>query len=283
MNTDSYFTRGSGHDVCEDYAYSGTTKDGHPFAIISDGCSGSDNTDIGARLIVHAIKDIINQYPPVDPQVDYRTIMDSWLKVKIENIRTNLSLHHSCFDATIRLVILCDDVLHMYTYGDGITILKNQTTGETDRYVRQDVTSNAPYYFSYKMIPGATDAYLKKFPDALANVGLASISVRDYIDMPNTFYTHMNVSGLSPGTYTCSVMSDGMETFFGDDDKLGLDPVLDEMLAFKNVDGECDFVKRRVKKYLKQCAKKNIRHYDDISMASISFEVKGNDDDVHDD
>ena len=52
MNKDSFFKIGSTHNICQDYAISG--RDEHykvDYAIISDGCSGAEDTDIGSRLV----------------------------------------------------------------------------------------------------------------------------------------------------------------------------------------------------------------------------------------
>ena len=57
MNADSYYSIGKSHTVCQDYARAGTFRagpDGSNFAcaLLSDGCSSSPDSDIGARLVV---------------------------------------------------------------------------------------------------------------------------------------------------------------------------------------------------------------------------------------
>jgi len=48
MIADHHFCIGKTHKVCEDYATSGITEDGVTYAIASDGCSSSKDTDFGA-------------------------------------------------------------------------------------------------------------------------------------------------------------------------------------------------------------------------------------------
>ena len=49
--TDAFFSIGKTHMVCQDYARSGTTRAGHPYAIVCDGCSSSPDTDLGSRFL----------------------------------------------------------------------------------------------------------------------------------------------------------------------------------------------------------------------------------------
>ena len=53
MNADHHFWMGKTHNVCEDYAMSGTSG-GVSYAIVSDGCSSSPDTDFGARILARA-------------------------------------------------------------------------------------------------------------------------------------------------------------------------------------------------------------------------------------
>ncbi|HYO91642.1 MAG TPA: hypothetical protein VEQ40_08400, partial [Pyrinomonadaceae bacterium] len=69
MNADSAFLIGATHAVCQDYAVAGNgTPDeraavsnlqANPYVILSDGCSSSPDTDIGARLLVKAAEQVL--------------------------------------------------------------------------------------------------------------------------------------------------------------------------------------------------------------------------------
>ena len=55
MNTDCYYEIGHSHIFCEDYALAGIVNN-IGYAIVSDGCSSSDNVDVGARVLAHIAK-----------------------------------------------------------------------------------------------------------------------------------------------------------------------------------------------------------------------------------
>ena len=60
LTADHYFTIGTTHaragEPCEDYALSGTLKDGRVYGIVTDGCSGANaRTDLGARVLALAM------------------------------------------------------------------------------------------------------------------------------------------------------------------------------------------------------------------------------------
>ena len=59
MKADAYFEIGATHLVCQDYALAFANNE-YAYAIVSDGCTSSPNTDIGARLISVIAKDAIN-------------------------------------------------------------------------------------------------------------------------------------------------------------------------------------------------------------------------------
>ena len=69
MNADSVFNIGATHAVCQDYviARSGETTFGSPnagpYIILSDGCSSSPDTDMGARLLVKAMDQTLIRSP----------------------------------------------------------------------------------------------------------------------------------------------------------------------------------------------------------------------------
>ena len=54
---DAHFSIGKTHRVCEDYARAGLLPDGRAFAIVSDGCSSSPDTDFGSRLMTIAAQE----------------------------------------------------------------------------------------------------------------------------------------------------------------------------------------------------------------------------------
>ena len=58
FSTDCAFRIGSTHKICQDYGISGTVCD-TAYAIIADGCSGSDLSEFGSKLLCKAIENEI--------------------------------------------------------------------------------------------------------------------------------------------------------------------------------------------------------------------------------
>ncbi len=51
MHGDAFFAIGKSHAVCQDYAVAGLTVAGRPCVALADGCSTSEHSDIGARVL----------------------------------------------------------------------------------------------------------------------------------------------------------------------------------------------------------------------------------------
>ena len=58
-NLDWYFTIAKQHVVCEDYALTGWEP--VPYTIVCDGCSSSEHTDVGARVLAWSAKKALQQ------------------------------------------------------------------------------------------------------------------------------------------------------------------------------------------------------------------------------
>ena len=63
MISDSYFEIGNTHMVCQDYALNGSSPDNRlHYSIVSDGCSSSKHSEIGAQILCHVAQDCILTY-----------------------------------------------------------------------------------------------------------------------------------------------------------------------------------------------------------------------------
>lgn len=277
FKVDDVYSIGTGHSVCEDYSYSGMFSNGCPYVVISDGCSASANTDIGARLLTHAMMSVFSLADLEDYTQDTRLISDAMLMRiynKVSNVIQLLSLDVTSLDATIRMATIVKDKLFLIHFGDGYTIIRNQTTGEIVKNIYTYFDSNAPFYFPYYV----RDDFKKKYIDLFASSNIEcngkTLNVLDYVDNINNFYTVIDLKDLADGEYSVSVMSDGIDTFYGSGTKIDSSEIINSILSFKNTTGE--FVKRKVRKYLLQNVKNGIKYFDDISVASLIFKV-GND------
>lgn len=63
LTPDAFFTIGKTHTVCQDYAHAGFIPGtDQAYAIVSDGCSGSPDTDFGSRFMVTAAIQVLAKY-----------------------------------------------------------------------------------------------------------------------------------------------------------------------------------------------------------------------------
>ena len=61
INVDSFLKKGKQHFICEDYIINSDDRDTMPYIILSDGCSSSENTDIGSRVLVRSALNILDE------------------------------------------------------------------------------------------------------------------------------------------------------------------------------------------------------------------------------
>lgn len=287
ITTDSFYTIGSDHKVCQDYAYSGQSYGIH-YAVISDGCSSApshlpkntpSDTDIGSRLLCHAFKNFITRithnrdytvYYENNPHHMY-TELYLHIRESLNNAIKFLGLKPYCCFATIRGVIVMNTKVFMFNFGDGHTALHFPENDDITLFNSPVFPDNTPYYFLNHMNEWDKDAYLTKFEDdvVIDRADGNSESVDEYINDHNNFYF---CAELPDKDCTYFVLSDGFDSFYIDNGKrartfLDYREKLTETLIFPNKNGI--FIQRRFGKYLRDLKKDGINHYDDLSVAAI--------------
>lgn len=254
MNTDSIFLMGKTHKVCQDYAYSNDR-----YLIVSDGCSSSPNTDIGARILTQCAKTILNEVKDRINYEDFGTLVISKAQVIVDALRLN----KNCLDATLIVAFFESNrgnpYMQIFMYGDGVIIFKEKekTSIQNIRF-----SSGAPYYLSYQFDYRRQMQYLVEYDKPL----YINEEESDYSKHLNFFYK------IIPGiTQSIIIGSDGLSTFLDMDNSkdLDLEGVIHNLTDFKTTKGE--FLKRRVIKATKSMEKINSYHMDDIALAGAIF------------
>ena len=265
-NIDSFMTIGNSHEVCEDYIYHSLGVD--PYMILADGCSSSKNTDVGARVLVHAARNILNRFIhrtgiPIEADV-----LGDMIAHEAEETIRKLGLNTSALDATLIIAYRLKDKIIINVFGDGNVILKKKD-GTTKIYNYQ-YAKNMPYYLSYYVDAGRQHQYCKEMFDvdeggkclvtALYSGDDFNVSTEDFVKIP-TFVLPIDEYEM------VGIASDGIESFFSPHDnslRKGFKEVIEELTAFKGTVGE--FLKRRCKRAVKNYKKEGIEHYDDVSI-----------------
>ena len=257
MNADCAFWIGSTHRVCQDYALAGRTED-TAYAILADGCSGSPDTDIGARLLAKSAQHRLPLYAGA-----------------IENAAAcagTLNLPPASLDATLLTLTAADGTFTARCFGDGVIAL-----GRHDGTIEAFVVSFAasyPRYLSYTL-----DAdRLQRWHEQPANEKTVTRWVLGEMSHAEPETSQQQCELFTGDLSDCrfvAVLSDGVQSFTQSlttdtsrtTQSVPVPDVLQLLLAFKG--GQGQFVQRRVRAFQRECAARGWTHADDVSLAVV--------------
>ena len=263
INTDHYYTGKSRHKPCEDYAVSGMKS--LPYAVLSDGCSSSVGSHMGAMLLSQSVSKhfqqiFTNYHQPCEP--DYKKMGKSIISQAFFLSRF-LNLPQTALDATLMIAFYKDNFVYVYVYGDGFIIAQKKDEPEP-RIIEISFETNAPYYLSYQLDKARNQQYEIEM-NAMKIIKTQEKKLKVRYDTP-LFYK-FSVLEFS----TIIIGSDGLGSFV---DKINFDKglvpatnIIREFTKFKNFNGE--FIKRRARRAVNTYEKQGIVNTDDISLSGI--------------
>lgn len=283
MNTNSYFDKGTSHDVCQDYALSGNINDNY-YLIVTDGCSASHDlckqVDFGARILSYSAKKYLTTflYNCKDFELKKENICKLFSVEILSQARIaaqHLMLSPMALDSTLIIAITDGNKSYVFIYGDGGLIVQ-YPNGDTC-FTEITYLSGAPYYLSYALDQERQKGYSKEF-------GCSPVVITDYKTEPNKepvihnkviekadeniyLSTCYEINGAS----SISLVSDGVKSFQCYNDQgntvdISAYQMAMEFTNFKNFHG--NFVERRILALKRQLEKTKTHHYDDISISS---------------
>jgi hypothetical protein len=277
MILDSFISVGKTHHTCEDYSL--VVNQPYPFILVSDGCSSSKNTDVGARLLALTTKRQFHgamTYEILPGKPDYfgRAIIESSYI-----IADQLGLNRSALDATLLLAYVENGLLHFIAFGDGFLIIKSKTGH--DKFIQLSYKANAPYYLTVHENSDIQHEWARVYPD-----NDLEAKIYHYYKSLNPYDAQFGYADLSwdepfftfafqvEDIEMVMVSSDGIGTFCRGNDRMLIPPedIIDEMMDVKVKNGE--FIKRRMKKMLEKHARESTYNLDDVSVAAMIFEEK---------
>jgi len=155
MKTDSAFQIGKTHDICEDFALTGSFKsagDDAYYAIVSDGCSSSPNTDLGSRLLSFSIANELKQLYTNSSErykisKKLRNLSDDLCIARARSSIQSLNLPQDSLDATALIAYTEPGKTEIAIKGDGCVAigLKDKRT----LIVNVEFISSFPFYLNY--------------------------------------------------------------------------------------------------------------------------------------
>ena len=257
MNADCAFWIGSTHRVCQDYAVTGRTAES-AHAILADGCSGSPDTDIGARLLAKSAERLL---PAGDRAIETAAACAA-----------QLGLSQTCLDATLLTVTAADGTFDARCWGDGVVAL-GRHDGTLEAFVISFAASY-PRYLSYML----DAARLKRWQEQPANTKTVErwlLGTDSVVETQSSERESEQWTGSLADCRFVAVLSDGVQSFTQSvatdtsrtTQAVPIADVLQLLLAFKGGLGQ--FVQRRVRAFQRECAARGWTHADDISLAVV--------------
>lgn len=239
---DAAFQIGSSHFVCEDYAC-----EMGGLVALSDGCSGADNTDVGARLLARTSLRLAYGRGDFDSLGRHAAIV----------ARSTVNALHTGPDSLLATLLLARPTnlggFEACCWGDGIILFC--VDGEWSGWHIQ-WPGERPLY---PVLAGRE----ADFPAGSA------VSIGSSLN-PDGESLHVE-SFFSDARFDANavvLLSDGFTSFYDDDRRpVPLGNVLAELLPFRS--GGPAFVRRRLAAFVRRCDRLGWGHYDDISAAAI--------------
>ena len=276
MNSDSIFVIGSYHDICQDYV-ANHNNGIKSYVVLADGCSGSKDSDVGARVLVKTHELFIPSMGVMDFNEYARRAPTLYSQI-IEEAEGNakaLELDPMSLDATIMSIVSNKSGEFMVTcYGDGVVAL-GRRDGIIETY-SVSYKEGYPNYLSYQLSNERKERFAEKTGN-YKEVILEMISgdeepLKQKYRSSAVFDTYL---GSKSKYLWVAVLSDGVNSFMekiSDGTSVTQEPVpphkvIRELFNFKNFQGT--FVKRRVKRFLESCSERQWTHGDDLSVGVV--------------
>ena len=259
MQADWFFTTGKPHHVCEDYAIKGDDC-----VIISDGCSSAHYTDVGARLLAHSARIILEQNPAFDWSYDN---FGQAVIAQATKLINALGMKHECLYTTLIVAkVMPSGAINVKMYGDGIIITISDETIQTFEVM---YTNNMPYYLGYRTNPSDMDSY-KRCQNKMAIVHSVDGIVSETMECRYDYQIDYTFDPTKE--HTILISSDGLSNFAKDKTRelIPLASVVHAVVDFKGLKGE--FIKRRLSRVVQDMAASQVFPYDDVSVAGIYLE-----------
>jgi hypothetical protein len=248
---DDFLKQGKTHPVCEDYVISGMNP--MPHIILSDGCSSSPSTDTGARILAFLARKYLEKNRADPGQIEYDDLGDRVITVA-KSMADRLGICRQSLDATLIVSFVFEGEARTFVYGDGFVVAIRE--GGEMELSGIDYEQNAPDYLSYRLDSPRQHVFREKVREKTVGNRLMSV------DSPVIFRHSLKHYPV------VLVASDGIASFTEQSGKRR-EPVFvaQQCARFKNTAGA--FLKRRMKRAIREMEKEGTFHFDDISAGAF--------------
>lgn len=270
VSIDTFLKIGKQHSICEDYIISGEKP--ILYTLLADGCSSSgmlknSYPDLGARFLCHSTKLLLQTFPSLEYEIPrYDTVADFVINHSI-TLSSLLGINKTSLDATLLLAFIFNNSIHIYTFGDGNIISLNRDNVAT--LYKISYGKNAPDYLSYRLNAKRKRVYekLEHNERRVQRIAYKGIQVESKdLDPEVCIFT------FPLAEFKCILItSDGIESFINSNmESPSTEEIVKNLIAFKNPNGS--FLKRRLKRMIKNYEKIGYYNQDDISVGGFYIE-----------
>jgi hypothetical protein len=252
---DAWFSRGHSHRVCEDYALA-RAREADARAVLCDGCSGSPDTDVGARLLARAaLAEHLHQLPT----------QAQALGLPVESL-----------DATLAVIDADQAQIRVSLHGDGVLAVR-RVDGAIALWV-VDYPANAPAYPAHQIEPARLEQWRAAFGDARVVHHTAFDGATDAVDRPGAEALQWTFDWVADDLDLVAVFSDGALAFDAPEPAETSRsrrpvPAAEVVRALMQVPHPQTprFAERRTRRFLSRtCAHRGWRPIDDLAVAMIA-------------
>lgn len=253
MPLDAAFIQGNHHTVCEDYACVRDVS----FAL-SDGCSSSESTDLGARLLA----EYASLYWPAGQITKAAKLARYTLK--------RMQRPYEALDATLMLGYPDQDGFRVKVMGDGMVAWMNEGIWDIYTYTWP---SNYPYYINYQFHKERLDGWRDKNPEPCVVDFYTWNSITNELVKNDENIYHGAVTHIPIISYDTFRVTDKFEAVvvFSDgifSTGLRAEEIIPVALDFQNYHE--GFIKRHMNRIKRTMKQMGIMNSDDMSMAGLS-------------
>lgn len=280
INIDSFIKKGKQHFICEDYIIHEDVIVPIPYIILSDGCSSSENTDIGARILCRCALNVLEEKYFSRKRIPELSSAPYWdfgyrIITKAKEVSDKLNLEKSSLDATLIIAYAFENNVFVNMYGDGNIIYKPKESNELN-CIKIKFDRSAPYYLNY-LVNKSRDLVYHQNQDRefiTREENKYSIDTNDFYESSKKY--DMSETKIFTFEYPIEcldflcISSDGIDSFIDNKGESAyFRSIIKDFTSFKNTTGK--FVKRRLNKAISEYEKFNFKHMDDISYGCFYF------------
>lgn len=278
MAADSFVYIGKTHTVCQDHAAAGVTSDGRVnYAVVSDGCSSSTDSEFGSWALVRATLMHLNveRWPENAP--GYLSLAD--ILRRAYRMATECWVSKNALDATLLVAIHTDNKITVKAWGDGVIVAR--TRANTLVVYNIEYKSGAPAYPSYTLDATRSELFYRETEQGRYTLTIHTQGESGWetaaFEHDTTLGEPFEVDFDTAHFDMVGVASDGLNSYQRKTSNGSLAPVtllevIPQVFGFKGaLTGE--YVVRRMRRFQKDMGDLGWQHADDVSVAVLHVPV----------